>query len=105
MSTATTSPNKSASSSNATGTTLINGSVFGSTQTATAASAHEMLKSFLVLMIFVIIATTVAGISDQWADGVLGLMLVFIVLQGLTHGAALASFSQRLTLTPKEGTS
>ena len=100
VTTGTTSPNTSGTSTN-TGTKLINGSVFGSTETATAASAHEMLKTFVILLIFVVIATTVAGINDDWGDGMLALMLAFLVLQGLTHGAALASFSERLSLTPK----
>jgi hypothetical protein len=60
-----------------------------------------MLKTFVILLIFVVIATTVAGINDDWGDGMLALMLAFLVLQGLTHGAALASFSERLSLTPK----
>jgi hypothetical protein len=96
----TTAPNASTTGPNATST--VTGSVFANNgTTATAATTHQMLKTFLILLIFVIIMTELAGISDNIADGILAFMLVLLVLQGLTHGAALAGFAEHLTLTPK----
>jgi hypothetical protein len=88
---------------NTSGVTLTNNSAFGSNTTATAESTHEMLRTFIILLIFVIVATTVAGISDTMADGMLALMAVFLVLQAVTHGAALADFSERFAIQPKNG--
>jgi len=80
--------------------TLPTGSAFASTRTPTAATAHDALKTFVVLFIFVILATIAAGQSQAWAKTIEVIMFGFLVMQGLTHGAAFAGFAEKFDLAP-----
>ena len=68
--------------------------------TATAQSAHNMLKALMLELGFVVVATMVAGINDSWANGVLALMLALLVLRGLFEVDLFAAFAQGTALRP-----
>jgi hypothetical protein len=71
-----------------------------STATTSAATAHQAFKVFLVLLLFVMLATLLAGLDDAWGKAMIALMIAFLVLQGITHGAELANFVNKLDLAP-----
>ncbi len=71
-----------------------------SSGTATAASAHNMLKAIGLELAFVVVATMLAGISDTWASGMVALMLALLVLRGLFEVDLFASFASHTQLTP-----
>lgn len=64
----------------------------------TAQSAHTMLKAVGIELAFVVIATMLAGVSDQMASGMLALMLALLVLRGLFEVDVFAAFAQGTAL-------
>ncbi len=68
--------------------------------TATAQSAHDMLKAIGIELAFVVVATMLAGMSGSWGNGILTLMLALLVLRGLFEIDLFAAFAQGTVLHP-----
>ena len=51
----------------------------------TAAGAHHALVSIGILLAFVIVSTILAGVNPSLGHGILALMLVMLLMQGITH--------------------
>lgn len=58
----------------------------------TAKSAHEVLIGIIALLAFILIASTIAGISPGAGDAILALFVAFIVLQLLFKANIFQSF-------------
>ncbi len=69
-------------------------------RTASASSAHNMLKAVGIELAFVVVATMLAGMSGPWGNGMLALMLALLVLRGLFEIDLFAAFAQGTTLHP-----
>lgn len=53
--------------------------------TMSAAAAHHALISIGILLAFVIVSTILAGANPALGHGIVALMLVMLLMQGITH--------------------
>lgn len=70
------------------------------TGSVTAKSAHDMLISVSLELVFVVVMTMLAGISDSWGSGILALMILLLLLRGLLQVNIFGNFVTSHPLTP-----
>jgi hypothetical protein len=61
-----------------------------------------MLISVLTGVLFVVVLSMVAGISDAWANFAILLLIAMFVLQGLSNADTFATFAQSVKITPPQ---
>ncbi len=66
----------------------------------TAAQAHHALVSIGILLAFVIVSTILAGANPALGHGILALMLVMLLMQGITHVNPITEWSASHTFEP-----
>jgi len=59
----------------------------------TAASANHALKSIAILGAFVGVSTMLAGVNPQLGHGILALMLVILLMQGIKHSGPVSEWA------------
>lgn len=57
-----------------------------------ASTAHKALLQIGLMLMFVVIAVTIAGMSDGAGDAMAAFMFGLLVLQGVTHGQSFSNF-------------
>ena len=60
---------------------------------ATASSAHHALINVAILGAFVGVSTVLAGVNPQLGHGILALMLVILLMQGISHAGPAAEWA------------
>lgn len=66
----------------------------------TAQSARQFLVSMLILLVFVIVMTMVAGASPEVGKGVVAVFATLLLLQGITHVNPFVQWMEHHPLTP-----
>ncbi len=80
--------------------TTANPGVARPTAPITAAGAHHALVSIGILLAFVIVSTILAGANPALGHGILALMLVMLLMQGITHVNPITEWSANHQFQP-----